>query len=210
MDNETMKRLPEASALRGAAIRYGTMRSKAKIVRPSGELDSLEEQLYRAALLFAKAMVDAGAIAAALLLLFVAACHPASSGVTPAITFTSSGVKCSWDLLAPITSMGASDTTFGPDGEECVPPEGGPAFGVGFGWHGLVMKVSVPRPARDEFTHFDASEIGLYLNTPSGWCVDWIGIVSVLDANDWLVGVDATCSTNTTMKLIAQFEGTNP
>jgi hypothetical protein len=142
----------------------------------------------------------------------IAACsgqpnRTACEGVKPAITsFATKGAACAWEVLEPVDTTGASDTTFGSDGQECIPPEGGYWFEVGFGWMGAVIKLSVPRPVGRDLMRFDASEVGLYVNAGGKWCIDWKGIVAVRDANDWFAGVDAECTTDD-LRVTAHWEG---
>lgn len=143
------------------------------------------------------------------LILFLCACGEENGAVIPAITITVNDALCSWDVLDPVSDTGWSDSTFGSDGEECVPPEGGDVFEVGFGWRGLVTKLSVPRPIDSGLAHFDASQVGLYVNAGGAWCTDWQGIVSVRDTDQWIAGVDARCSSGSGdgMRLVAQWGG---
>jgi hypothetical protein len=112
-----------------------------------------------------------------------------SPGRAPAAGLDTVGQLCAYDLAEPAQLTGSLPSYAG-RGVDCVPPEGGPTFTLGFGWPGGVLHLVAPRPAAGVVP---LSSIGLYLRTPDGWCVEWAGVAIIDDSADWSVALDGVC-----------------
>ena len=99
-------------------------------------------------------------------------------------SFSVTPQTCIYDLKAPVELAGSLPTYFTP-GVDCVPPEGGDVFSVGFGWRGGVLRFAAPRPV--------GGAVSLYVRTTETWCVDWEGEAIVEDLPSWSLFLDGTC-----------------
>lgn len=71
------------------------------------------------------------------------------------------------------------------DGVDCVPPEGGDLFTLGFGWRDGLIQLTESRAS---------GEWRIYARTKAGWCVDWLGEVAIEDLPAWSASFDVRCS----------------
>jgi hypothetical protein len=123
-----------------------------------------------------------------LALMLLAGCTIAPAGVARE-GFTVTPQTCIYDLTSPVRLAGSLPTYFTP-GVDCVPPEGGELFTVGFGWPGGVLRLAAPRPVGV----VPLESVGLYLRTEEGWCADWRGDAVLEDSPSWSLIVDGMCA----------------
>lgn len=114
---------------------------------------------------------------------------------------------CTFDLVAPEPLQG--ELAHPETGLDCVPPEGGPDFKVGFAYDAWRFVVTIPRDRNrvGNAIPLDGSGLAhlLYLG-PAGSCVDWTGeVVWVSDLPAWSIYVDATCADDPGLRIIGQW-----
>jgi hypothetical protein len=97
---------------------------------------------------------------------------------------------CAYAFEKPVVLSGSLPTYATPD-TDCVPPEGGDAFTVGFGWPDGVLHLEALRPVAGAVP---LRELGLYVRTVDDWCVDWVGEAVIVDLPEWSVSIDGTCA----------------
>ena len=148
-------------------------------------------------------------ICCTLALLWAAACAPSGTPVpqptTAAPDATRVVVFCSIALQAPEAwqaTLYADDVR----GVDCVPPDRGDVFSLGFSHAGWWLQLDVPRRALTVGTPhaFDGDAALLALD-----CWDWDGSVTV-DADDdarWAVRLDARCRADAGKALVGSFSG---
>jgi hypothetical protein len=118
-----------------------------------------------------------------LLMTLIAGCAPEPSTSPRIASQETPMILCAYALDEPPLS-GALPNHLN-DGVDCVPPEGGDLFTLGFGWRGGLIQVAASRPA---------SEWRIYARTQNGWCVDWEGEVTIEDLPDWSVTLNVRCA----------------
>jgi hypothetical protein len=94
---------------------------------------------------------------------------------------------CSYALSAPDALAGDLDGYFGPDGVDCVPPDGDPSvfrFAFGFGAHRAVVRAPRPIPLGDAL-------VPAALVDGSNDCGGWLRVER--DVPDWSLELDLTC-----------------
>jgi hypothetical protein len=96
---------------------------------------------------------------------------------------------CIYDLQMPVELSGSIPTYVDP-GVDCIGPEGGETFTMGFGWPGGVLHVAARRPVAGVVQLHD---VGLYVRTETGWCIDWDGTAVIEELPAWAVFIDGTC-----------------
>jgi hypothetical protein len=97
---------------------------------------------------------------------------------------------CTYTLQEPVLLAGNLPSYDGAAGFDCVPPEGGEAFTVGFAWPGGLLRLVAPRPVAGVVLLHD---VGLYVRTETGWCTDWDGTAVIEELPAWAVAIDGTC-----------------
>jgi hypothetical protein len=123
-------------------------------------------------------------------LLALLACTSPTAPTSSRYGFDEVPQRCVFALQAP-EALSGSDPTYYVEGTDCVPPEGGDAFTVGFGWPGGVLHLEAPRPVAGVV---QLRELGLYMRVDGqGWCVDWDGQAVIADLPAWSVAIDGTC-----------------
>ncbi|MFI5229216.1 MAG: hypothetical protein ACHQWU_09115 [Gemmatimonadales bacterium] len=148
----------------------------------------------------------------ALLCVFLAACGTAPPAETQVVVRPPPAPRrpfCAFDMAQPEPLAGALAGYFGP-GIDCVPPEGGDAFTLGFGLHSDVYVLTVERTAirlGDSMPFVGAAHLFATVGDAPA-CVDWRGEV-VIDGDlpAWSVYIDATCSDAPNIRLQGQFWG---
>lgn len=138
------------------------------------------------------------ACAAAAVLVF-AACGPAGA---PAVeiarsTDVTAAPSCRFDFAAPEPLDGELWANDAP-GLDCVPPDGGATFQVGFAHGPWRLVVTLPRARHHvgDTVPLDGDAAALLYQSADRWCADWIGVVVWRgELPDWRIDVDAWCTT---------------
>jgi hypothetical protein len=97
---------------------------------------------------------------------------------------------CTYALQEPVQLAGSLPSYDGATGFDCVPPEGGETFTVGFAWPGGLLRLAAERPVAGVVQLHD---VGLYVRTETAWCIDWEGVVVIEELPAWAVLIDGTC-----------------
>jgi|SRR6185312_6322087 len=114
---------------------------------------------------------------------------------------------CVFDTMAPTVAAGALSYAERPPHTDCVPPEPGEVFSLGFATDGWWLQFDAPRSAFtvgvEQPIVFGAASL---LATQQGEsCFDWSGsFVVTADLPAWSIFVDATCVSDG-LRVIGQF-----
>lgn len=148
------------------------------------------------------------------LLLLVAGCIGAPSVVPVAEALPSAEPPpyCVWDIAAPEALDGSLSYATQRPGIDCVTPEGGEVFSVGFATRGWWFQLDALRSAIivGKSQPLDRTAASLLLVTDDGRsCWEWNGDVTVLADRDagkaWSVFVDAACADGSGLRLAGQW-----
>jgi hypothetical protein len=97
--------------------------------------------------------------------LLVCGCTGPAQPTSSSYSFKEVPQHCAYALQAPVVLTG-SDPTYYVPGTDCIPPEGGDVFTLGFGWPGGVLQLGAPRPVAGAVS---LRELGLYVRTNNAW-----------------------------------------
>lgn len=131
---------------------------------------------------------------------------PVAGEPPPQPLATETPAFCAWALTAPVSSTGQLTNYFGPNGEDCVPPEGGEIIRVALGLPSSSTIVArTPRTGRVGETLALGGWTSVTVDG-DGDCSGWLRVSS--DVPDWALEVDATCARGA--RLAGRFEGHYP
>lgn len=102
---------------------------------------------------------------------------------------------CTFDISAPEAFVGT--LTHPEAGLDCVPPEYGDTFTVGFAHDGWRLVARVPRAANHvgDTIALDGRRASMLYQSPRGACSNWVGeVIWIAELPAWSLFVDATCS----------------
>ena len=132
---------------------------------------------------------------ATLALLLVGACARPIAVAERAASDDVQTPLCAFDVEAPEALVGA--ITHAGTGIDCVPPDGGELFEIGFAHDDWRVVITLPRSTHriGDTISLDGTQATMLLQTARVACVEWSGAVTwQSDLPSWSASVDATCS----------------
>jgi len=149
-------------------------------------------------------------IASSILVLALGGCAPGEKIAHQASPDEVRPFFCTFELTTP-EALGGQLMLNDAAGVDCVAPEAGDTFKVGFGRPTWRLVVTVPRTLNEPSETpipLDGGTVALLYQGRDAWCSAWRGELSWLaDAPRWSISVDATCANDAELHVAGQWTG---